>query len=302
MEYSYQRYLKSKATIDARAMHPRVWSNFINHVVRNNGSEIHIVEVGCGLGDMLQKIVSILESKTIFYTGIDSNIANIEYAQSTYSRRPMSESIDHWTAIEHPDSGSSCNARFIHSDVFNIDSDMLERPADAVIAKAVIDLVPIRRFLQTISTWTIRNTLLYCPITFNGQTAFYPFVEDADLDARVWTVYHDSMDLRNTIHDGRRGGSRAGDRFIHELIDMPGAMLVDAGGSDWYVAANASGCYPDNEQYFLQHILHLVDKELESSGQISRQDRTEWVTARRRQIEAATCAMRAHNLDILARL
>lgn len=302
MIFSYQRYLASKSSVDARSIHSRIWSYFTHYINNHKETDVYLLELGCGLGNMLPMIAKNCTDKTLYYTGIDSNKDNIYYARKQFFDDVPADP-SRWQAVDDlADTHPSCLARFIHSDLFDMSADDLGRPVDAVVAKALIDIVPIRESLRKIVEWAKEGAALYCPITFNGQTVMFPTGDDPVRESQVWSIYHGSMEHSDKPGNERLGGSRAGDRLVRELLRMPGATSIDLGASDWFVKPDSYGNYQDDEQYFLQHIVHLIDDELKGSGQISAHSRMDWVATRNEQIQSGTLAMRAHNLDVLAHL
>jgi hypothetical protein len=58
-------------------------------------------------------------------------------------------------------------------------------------------------------------------------------------------------------------------RHLFQHLRQLGASILAAGASDWVVHAGPSG-YPDDEAYFLRHILHTVDEELKPRAELDR--------------------------------
>jgi hypothetical protein len=239
--------------------------------------------------------------ETLYYTGIDNNRNNIEHI--FHNKVHISsdaidvESTEPWTVVQRS-SGATYHTRFLHADVFDVDPVAFEHGADLVVAKAVVDLVPIGTFLNHIRPWMNAGALLYCPITFNGRTELSPSHE---LDDQVFTVYHESMERRDDRSGEAIGGRYAGNRLVRAL-DAENWEVLGAEPSDWIVQPQPDGSgYPDDEAYFMEHLLHFIEQEIEMTDVVSSADVTRWLDTRRSQLEDAELTMRAHNLDVLAR-
>ena len=78
------------------------------------------------------------------------------------------------------------------------------------------------------------------------------------------------------------------------------ATVVCAGSSDWVVHASA-GRYGADEEYFLHHILHTIDQELQKHSEIDRGALARWVELRHDQARRGKLVYVAHQLDFVGR-
>jgi hypothetical protein len=192
----------------------------------------------------------------------------------------------------------SLRVQLMDADIFEITNDDLQRPADVVIGKALVDLVPLEAFLDHIRTWSCDGTLLYCPITFNGTTTFKPA---HDLDEKVLSIYHASMEAIDSRTEQPKGGTRAGARLVSTIESSDWEALAVA-VSDWQVEPDPSSQdYLYDEAYFLRHLLYFIEKELQQSHEITQEEIQCWISDRLAQLDDAVLSLRVHNLDILAR-
>jgi len=60
----------------------------------------------------------------------------------------------------------------------------------------------------------------------------------------------------------------------------------------------AAGRYPDDEAYFLHHIVHTIDEALAGTASLDPRTVASWVAARHAQIDGAELSYIAHQLDI----
>jgi hypothetical protein len=298
--YSYSRYLAAKASVDDRALHPRVWSTFLDHLTAS-GETLRVLEVGGGVGTTAQRIFHALARRSagsVDYTMVDKRASNVARAR---------ESIPQWAhdngfevygtesriVLRHP--AVEVSLRLVTGDGFSAEVHDHES-YDAIIAQAVLDVVPLARAFDAFQRYSHPGTLWYLPIHFNGVTAFEPVV-DAELDRTIERLYHDSMWVNDDVD---RGGPYTGQRLL-QTIRKEGGNLLDAGGSDWIVTPDSDRSYTDNEDYFLYHILHFLEEELEDHADLNRTAFREWMRCRRQQIEDGELTYVAHNIDALGK-
>jgi hypothetical protein len=85
-------------------------------------------------------------------------------------------------------------------------------------------------------------------------------------------------------------------------IPRSGARLLGAGSSDWVVLPSGDGRrYPDDEGYFLHHILHTVAAALCGSTAIDAAAFAGWLYARRAEIDRGELVYMTHQLDVFGR-
>lgn len=283
--YSYPRYLDAKASVDERARNRRVWERFI-HEISACDAPIRILEVGGGVGTTVQRIVESLGARggkpTVHYTFVDREPKNVAAA-----RKRLTKWLDQRE-------GGAVSIDFVTEDLFSF-AHASSATYDAIVAQAVLDLLPVAKVLRTLRPLLADDGLWYLPIHFDGVTAFEPPV-DPDLDAKIERLYHASM-----IPDGKDGvdGPYTGRRLMSRLREA-GGRLLEAGSSDWVVHGTKDG-YPQEEEYFLHHVLHFVEQELSGHPALSSDDFAGWIRDRRRQVERGELIYIAHQLDVLAR-
>lgn len=283
--YSYPRYLTAKASVDDRALNRRVWERFIREIAARE-SPIRILEVGGGVGATIQRIVDSLNAQggepTVHYTFVDQEPKNVDAA-----RRRLSNG-------RREREGGEVSIEFVTEDLFQFSAGA-SATYDVVVAQAVLDLLPVTKTLRTLRPLLKDNGLWYLPIHFDGVTAFEPPI-DSELDAKIERLYHASM-----VPEGKDDidGPHTGRRLLTRLREV-GAKLLEAGSSDWVVHGTEAG-YPQDEAYFLHHILHFVEQELSDHPALNSADFAKWIRDRRQQIVRGELIYIAHQLDVLAR-
>lgn len=290
--YSFTRYLEAKQTVDDRALNHRV-KNCFREWLSEQKSPLRVIELGAGTGAMLRRCITWdgLPSR-VRYTAIDEDQSLL----STAETRTKDHARNHGYSITANDSLNLQKNRQTITVEF-IAGDALEYVAgtdhdwSAVVAHAFLDLVDAPSAITSIRREITSPGCVYFPITFDGVTIFRPTIDPA-LDHRVTTQYHQYM-------DDTGGTSTAGRKVIESL--QPHATAIEIGGSDWVVTPEPQG-YPDDEQYFLHHIIHSVKTALTQADTISAPDLEHWSEQRHRQIERGALVYLTHQLDIYAEL
>ncbi|MFP4229073.1 MAG: class I SAM-dependent methyltransferase [Salinivenus sp.] len=298
--YSYPRYLDAKRTVDARALNRRVWSRFVDALAARGSLPVRVLEVGGGVGATVERIVEALASRSVDaldYTFVDIEPENVKAARA--GLRAWAEgrgySVSEGTPQVWTDGPVEVTVRFVVADLFDVADAYEGPPHDALVAQAVLDLMDISDALDALGPLLAPGALWYLPIHFDGVTALEPRV-DAELDARVERLFHESM----ADPAGGRSGARCGRRLLRHLHDSDAALLA-AGSSDWVVVPRDGGGYPGDEAYFLHHILHFIETELAGHPELDAGAFADWVATRRRQVETGQLIYIAHQLDALAR-
>lgn len=188
--------------------------------------------------------------------------------------------------------GPALSVRFEHADAL----DYLRSPRnrarfDLVVANAVLDLMDVAPALENIWCGLKPGAPYWFSINFDGDTILLP---EAGLDEQVMQLFHRTMDER--VRDGKPCGDSRTGRHLLEQIPASGATLLAAGSSDWVVFPREGG-YPNDEAYFLHHIVHTIDLALRDSPELSHEAFARWVESRHAQVERGQLIYVAHQLD-----
>jgi len=292
MEYSFPHYLLSKQSVDDRALNKDVLAALKTSLPEH---ALQIIEVGGGIGTMLARLLRWEVLAQAEYTLVDSMEENIRFAHDWLPEWARQNGL-HVKAegpdeIEISDSASKVWVRFVHADVFDFFARQPE-PADLLIAHAFLDMLPMPEGLDKL--FTLTKNLAWLTLNFDGVTSLEPVI-NADLDARIERLYHQTMDARPGGGDSRSG------RHLFGFLEQAGAEIVSAGGSDWAVYPVA-GQYPAEETYFLQFILHFFEESLGDHPELDSDDFANWLAKRRKQIAGGELVYLAHQMDFLAKV
>jgi hypothetical protein len=269
------RYLASKKTVDDRALNRRVWDAMVDAAA---GRQPRVLEVGGGIGTMVERVVEDGRLLPRSWTLLDAQATLVAEAQRRLAGR-VPFPVEHCTADLEA---------FI---------DGAPPGFDLVVANAVVDLFDPARILGRMRALGRPGALFLFSITFDGLTAIEPAM-DPDLDRRVISLYHATMDGR--VVDGQPSGDSRAGRHLLTLLPAQGYRLLEAGASDWVVYPRG-GAYPADEEFFLSCILDFFEESLAGHRGLEPGELERWLTRRREQVAARELVLVAHQLDVLAR-
>ncbi len=297
-KYSFIRYLEAKRTVDDRALNQGVWNHLVS-VLEPLPRErpLQVLEVGAGVGNMLERMVEWGLYRDLDYTAIDSDTSLLARAAE---RLLIWARCRHWRAEKREQgrlllagSEQRIGAELLAVDIFDM-AGQGNRAWDLVLAHAFLDLVNLETALPLFFSLLRPGGLFYFTLVFDGATVLRP-VLDAAFDARVEECYHQSMDER-LVHNQPAGRSQTG-RMLLEALSICGASILAAGSSDWVVYPP----YPGDEAYFLHHILHLMENALRGCPDLETHLLEQWLETRHRQVEEGRLIYIAHQIDVLGR-
>ena len=295
MDYSFQRYLLSKQTVDDRALNRHVLETLKREL---SAYQLHksVIEVGAGIGTMLTRLLRWELLTHAEYTLVDEMPENTAYAQTW---------IPAWAAennfrverlaqdqLRVFDDFRDLKITFRTADVFDF-IQKNPRKADLLIAHAFLDLLPMPGSLPKLFALLKPGGLAWLTINFDGVTSLEPLI-DPELDAKIERLYHESMDTRATGGDSQTG------RHLFGHLRTAGAEILAAGASDWVVHA-MNGTYPADEAYFLNFILHFFESSLKDHPRLDEKALGGWLSARREQIARGELTLIAHQMDFLVK-
>ena len=286
--YDFTRYLAAKRSVDDRALNRHVWQTLAEALGAAAPADrpLRVLEVGAGIGTMVERSIEWGLFASADYTAIDSGESNTRAARAR---------LAHLTSGDEP--GLRVQLQTANLYEFAARKENRQR-FELLIAHALLDLLHLPAALPSLLGMLRPGGLFYFSINFDGATLFLPEVDPA-LDSRIEALYHHSMDTRVT--DGKPSGdSRTGRKLFHALREC-GAEVLATGSSDWVVHA-LGGAYPADEAYFLGCILHFVESTLRGHAQLDAGAFEAWLATRRRQVARGELVYVAHQLDYCGRV
>jgi SAM-dependent methyltransferase len=295
------RYLAAKQGLDDRSLNRHVWESLAQAVQnRTDASPLQVLEVGCGIGTMLERLLDWGLLTRAAYTGIDVEPGFIRAASAHLQGYAATRRA---SLIEKPGGGmrfstpvQDVRVTFAAADLFAfLDQAPGNSAWDLLVAHAVLDLVDLPTALPRLLSRLAPGGLFYFSLNFDGATIFEPPI-DPDLDALIEALYHRTMDTRRCGNKAS-GSSRTGRQIFGYLKDA-GARVAAAGSSDWVVFPGPDG-YPGDEAYFLHFIIDTIGGALNGHPGLDPGRFQAWLAQRHRQIEARELIYIAHQLDVM---
>ena len=273
-DYTFERYLSAKKTVDDRALNRIVWATLQERLP--SLQICHVLELGAGIGTMAERVVDWhLFDGPMTYTGIDTNPQSIQVAQEQVMARMPQEMPIHFQVADaltwHP-----------------------TQPVDLLIANAFMDLVSFPKAMDHFKHLLKPHGLFYFTITFDGLTMLEPTI-DPLIDTRIEALYHADMDARE---NETTGGSQAGRKLLRYLLQRADVDVLAVGASDWIVYPNSTG-YEHDEAYFLHFIIDTMDKALSGHAELDNALFAKWIQTRHSQIDQGELIYIAHQIDLL---
>lgn len=304
-EYPFVRYLAAKKGIDDRSLNGHVLHALETALAdAPRGRPLEVLEVGAGIGTMLERLTGRGILKNVRYEAIDIEPDLIAEA---VRRVPLWACDQGFQTGADPDPACAfcleggegrISVRFEAVDLHRfLEREQGRRNRDLLIAHAFMDLVDLSRTLPGLVSLMRPGGLLCLTLNFDGLTLLEPPVDPA-FDGEILALYHRSMDGR-VIAGQPSGGSRTGRRLLTRLREQ-GVEILAAGSSDWVVFPGRGG-YPGDEAFFLHFIVNLIDTTLKGHPGLDPIRFARWIAVRHSQIEQGDLVLIAHQIDLLGR-
>ncbi len=301
---SYIDYLASKKEIDNRSLNLFVKDSLVQHMSSLNSKKAtRVLEVGSGIGTMIERVLEWNFLKDFEYTAIDIDPSNIEAAINRLSNwshdHDCNFEIEKDNRILIKNQNNITIINLIAADIYDfIDKERDKKSWDLVIANAFLDLVDLKRTVPLLLSLIRPKGLFYFTLNFDGTTILKPEIEP-DFDREIISLYHKTMDDR--IIKGKSSGKSRTGSYLLQFLNDTGVEILDAGSSDWVIFPRGNG-YSHDEKYFLHFIINTLEKALLDCKKLNENRFKEWVKLRHYQIDKNELIYIAHQLDILGRI
>ena len=181
------RYLAAKKGLDDRSLNRHVWDRLVRSVGdRQDAFPLRVLEVGCGIGTMLERLLDWGLLTRAAYTGIDVEPEFIRAAAARCrgyaAARQASLTLEPGGAMLFSTPAQEVRVTFEAADLF----DFLDRAPgksawDLLVAHAVLDLIDLPTALPRLLSRLAPGGLFYFTLNFDGVTASSPS------STRTWT-------------------------------------------------------------------------------------------------------------------
>lgn len=301
--YRFTRYLAAKKSLDDRSLNRRVWDSLALEVAKIRRTDpLRVLEVGCGLGTMVERLLDAGLLINAAYTAIDAQGENLAAARERLGRYAAEKGYR--LAPEKGGMIFQGRGQRLFLELEGIDLfDFLPREVgrstwDLLMAHAFLDLVDVPTTLPLLFSLLGPGGLFYFTLNFDGATILEPEI-DPDFDRLVESLYHRTMDQR--LIGGKPSGDSLTGRHLFSHLKAAGAELLAAGSSDWVVFPGPGG-YEADEAYFLHFIIHTLHQALQHHPEVEAPRLSAWIEERHAQIERQELIFIAHQLDFLGRV
>lgn len=299
---NFQRFLAAKKSVDDRSINQNALRHLAKELAnRSYSGHLQVVEIGAGIGTMLERLTGWQILPDVCYQAIDLDPANIKEARrllpiwSSAMGLEMTETPS-GAELSEKDGSRHIAVSFHAMDIYDWMAGQGEnKSVDLLLAHAFMDLVDASRALAAMRSVVKKDGLLYLTSNFDGITILEPPL-DPSLDRHILALYHDSMDKR--LVNGRLSGDSKAGRHLFSRLSEQGIQLLAAGSSDWVVFPEA-GRYPGDEAYFLHYIISLIETTLKDHASLEAGSFRRWISERRSQIEQGKVVLIVHQLDFL---
>ncbi len=301
--YRFTRYLAAKKSLDDRSLNRQVWESLALEVAKMRGPDpLRVLEVGCGLGTMVERLLDAGLLNNATYTAIDAQVENLAAARERlglYAAEKGYRLAQEKAGLVFQGRGQRLFLEMEGIDLFDFLPREVGRSTwDLLIAHAFLDLVDVPTTLPLLFSLLGPGGLCYFTLNFDGATILIPEI-DPDLDRLIETLYHRTMDQR--LIRGKPSGDSLTGRHLFSHLQAAGAHLLAAGSSDWVVFPGPEG-YEADEAYFLHFIIHTIHQALRHHPEVEAPRLAAWIEQRHAQIERRELIYIAHQLDFLGRV
>lgn len=288
--YSYPQYLEAKRSVDDRALNRPVFDALREQLVSQSADRpIRVLELGGGTASMLRRCIRWSLLTHADYTIVDQSeesLAAIPEILENHYRDSATETTlsQEQDLLRLRDASTDISLTLVEADITQYLQETHDN-FDLIIVHAVLDLVDVTEVLPLIWDACSEHARYWFTVNFDGESTFLPPLKG---DSEILAEYHRSMDSRP--------GSRYSGRALFSALHDQSASILASGSSDWVVHSQSDG-YPNDEAYFLHHIIHTVDQELSDHPSLDSSLFQQWTSKRHEQIDSGELVYIAHQLD-----
>ncbi|MGZ8217732.1 class I SAM-dependent methyltransferase [Methylomagnum sp.] len=297
MSVTLRDYLDIKFALDERSLSPAVKSAFF--AALRDRAALACLDIGTGTGASIWRLLNADLKARLEITAVDRDQALLELAHrrtvALLGARGFKVTASPG-AIKARQGKRQVAVEFIMADLEHFEHDRLGH-YDAVIAHAVMNLLPPQAMAGRISGWLKPRGVFYATLNYDGGTSLLPIYRDQALEDRVFAAFDAAMERRR-VWDQSGGGARSG-RRLHAALLETGLEVLAYGSSDWNLTPE-SRRYRDRESVCLTELLELMRNEAAQSGQFVEEELEAWYRARLRDVNDSRLGLVVHQLDFLA--
>jgi SAM-dependent methyltransferase len=287
---SLVEFLAAKKSVDDRSLNKNVWDAMLKNLQGTGHAEI--IEIGCGTGTMLTRLLDSAPPRFGSYTALDWEQVNINESRKNLEKWAIENNAVYKGNVLTTENGKII-IDFLTDDIDNFLKRGDKKDYDLVIANAFLDLVNIPEILPGLFGILKKGGMYYFSINYDGRTDIEPVI-DQELDAEIIELYHKTMDQR--IINGVACCTRYSALLLFREILKNRGMVMEAGSSDWCVFPYENG-YRFSEDYFLHYIISTIQHALQNEPSLSAEILDGWTNKRHQQVDRGELALITHQMD-----
>ncbi len=231
--FDYPDYLSAKKPVDDESLNQAVWKSMINWLKtrQDNTKSLKILEIGAGIGTMLERLLETDLLTNCTYTAIEMEAP---FRESAFNR------LENWSKDNNfsftkinkdkiliSNNDKSIELDWIIGDVLNIKDRIENNYYDLLIGHAVIDLLPVPQCMPGLLTFLKPGAGFYLSLNFSGNTQFIPAHPE---DEKISAAYHQDMDNRFPDLDWQPSLTGIA---LGPWLTSQGHKIIEHGPSDW---------------------------------------------------------------------
>jgi SAM-dependent methyltransferase len=296
MSIAFAEYLDAKYPLDERSLNRDVRAVF-ESALRSHSS-VRVLDIGCGNGASLCRLLRAGLNGRVELTGVDRDPELLQLARSRavhdleMADFELSRSTE---VIQARRNREAITLRFEAADLAGYET---EQPGihDAVIAQALMDLLPVKPMVERIREWLAPAGLFYASLNYDGGTVLFPAYPDDAFETALLENYDASM--ARSVGGQPCGGAHSG-RRLHAALTEAGFDILALGSSDWNITPYC-GAYRDADAVCLAALLDMIHGEGQRSGRFDPHQLQDWLEHRRTQLAQRKLGLIIHQIDLVA--
>lgn len=296
MTATLRDYLDVKFALDERSLNPAVRTAFLASL--RDRPSLAVLDLGTGSGASIWRLLNADLAADLDITAVDkdADLLDLAFKRTVVLLGAREFKVSSAPgAIQARRGKRGINISFVTADLKDFGPEGPGR-YDAVIAHAVMDLLPMAPMAKRIAGWLRPRGVFYASLNYDGGTTLFPMYPDRELEGRILAVYDASMERQL---DGQACGGACSGRRLHAALRELEFEVLAYGSSDWSLTP-FHGRYRDRDDICLAALLEMIRDEAEKSGQVAAEALDTWYRRRTRQIETGELGLISHQIDLLA--
>ncbi|WP_119631107.1 class I SAM-dependent methyltransferase [Methylocaldum marinum] len=298
MDIPFHDYLEAKFALDGRSLNREVENEFARMLPGE--SPLVCLDLGTGTGASVLRLLGLSPETDLHITAVDRDRTLLGIAREGTAAFLRDRGFDVSAVpagILSKKKGREVAVDFVCGDLRLFEPNQTFGSIDAIIAHAVMDLLPLTTMAERIARWLRPKGIFYSTVNYDGETVLFPIYTDEALENRILGIYDASMEERR-VWDDNSGGARSG-RRLHRVLGETGFEMIAYGSSDWNITPQRR-TYRDGDAVCLTALLGMIRDEAARSGEFSEDMLDRWHRERSERLAAGELGLIVHQIDLLA--